>query len=110
LASDGGTDTATGTLYIWLEGDPMGAEPDVTIPDTPGVNDLDQIANAIRDGLLGRYLPVTLSFSTNPQPTSPRTIRSLDVAKLLRDRHIRHRRRYEVIGDGEGHLDSDPLD
>lgn len=108
MAGDGSTSTTAETLYIWLEGDPMGAEPDIAIPDTPGVNDLDQIADAIRVGRLGRYLPVTLAFSANPRPTSPRTIRSLDVAKLLRDRHIRHRRRYEVIRESEGHDDGDP--
>lgn len=106
MASDEGSSSATETLYIWLEGDPMGTEPDVTILDTPGVNDLDQIADAIRDGLLGRYLPVTIAFSSNPQPTSPRTIRSLDVAKLLRDRHIRHRRRYEVISAEQNEEDN----
>ena len=97
-------ETSAETLYIWLEGDPMGGKPDVSIPDTPGVNDLDQIADAMRNGRLGRYLPVTIAFSSNPQPSSARTIRSLDVAKLLRDRHIRHRRRYEVISaeSGEG--------
>lgn len=109
MADDSSTSTTAETLYIWLEGDPMGAEPDIAIPDTPGVNDLDQIADAIREGRLGRYLPVTLAFSSNPRPTSPRSIRSLDVAKLLRDRHIRHRRRYEVIGAGQDEGDSAPV-
>ncbi len=92
-------------LYIWLEGDPIATAPDVIISDTPGVNDLDQLADAIRDGRLGRYLPVTIAFSSHAQPTSARTIRSVDVAKLLRDRHIRHRRRYEVVGNDLIHGD-----
>lgn len=85
-----------GTLYIWLEGEPGVMTADVTIPDEPGVNDNDQIAEAIRRGDLGRYLPVTIRFSDIPTPTQKR-VRSLDTARLLRDRHIRHRRRYEVV-------------
>jgi hypothetical protein len=41
---------------------------------------------------------VTLKFSDNPTPTAKR-IRSLDVARLLNDRHIRFRRRYEILVD-----------
>jgi hypothetical protein len=85
-----------GTLYIWLEGEPGVAPADVMIPDEPGVNDNDQIAEAIRRGALGRYLPVTIKFSDFSNP-SPKRVRSLDTARLLRDRHIRHRRRYEVV-------------
>jgi hypothetical protein len=70
--------------------------PDVTIPDEPGVNDNDQIADAIRRGDLGRFLPVTIRFADYPDPSQKR-VRSLDTARLLRDRHIRHRRRYEVM-------------
>ena len=84
-------------LYIWLEGEPGVSEPDVSIPDVAGVNDNDQIADAIRRGDLGRYLPVTIHFADYPNP-SPKRVRSLDTARLLRDRQIRHRRRYEVIG------------
>ena len=84
------------SLYIWLEGDPGATPPDVAISDAPGVNDLDQLADAIRSGALGRYLPVTLKFASHPQP-SPRAVRAIDTAKLLRDRHLRHRRRYEVF-------------
>jgi hypothetical protein len=85
-------------LYVWLENEPGAAPPDATIPDVPGINDIDQIALAIREGRLGRFLPVTLHFADHPTPTAKR-IRSLDVAKLLRDRHIRHRRRYEVFSE-----------
>ncbi len=87
-----------GTLYIWLEGEPGVMPPDVTIPDEPGVNDNDQIADAIRRGDLGRFLPVTIRFSDYENPSQKR-VRSLDTARLLRDRHIRHRRRYEVMTD-----------
>jgi hypothetical protein len=86
-------------LYIWLEGDPESSPPDVSIPDQPGVSDLDQIAQAITDGHLGRYLPANIRFADHPSPTA-RRLRSLDTAKLLRDRRIRHRRRYEVMLSG----------
>lgn len=82
-------------LYIWLDGDPGITPPDVTIPDEPGVNDNDQIAAAVVRGDLGRYLPVTLHFADHPTPT-PKRIRAIDTARLLRERHIRHRRRYEI--------------
>jgi hypothetical protein len=91
-------ETHVARLYVWLENEPGAAPADATIDDVPGVNDIDQIAEAIRDGRLGPYLPVTLHFADHPTPTAKR-IRSLDIAKLLRDRHIRHRRRYEVIGE-----------
>jgi len=83
-------------IYIWLEHPPDVAEADVTIEDVPGVNDLDQLADAIREGRLGRFLPVTLHFADHPRPSAKR-VRAVDVVRLLRDRHIRHRRRYEVI-------------
>lgn len=94
--TDADGQTAEGLIYVWLEHDPAAADADVTVPDIPGVNDLDQLADAIREGRLGRYLPVTLHFADHPRP-GPRRVRAVDVAKLLRDRHIRHRRRYEVI-------------
>jgi hypothetical protein len=83
-------------IYIWLLTDPLAGPAEVTIPDVPGINDNDQIADAIRGGLLGRYLPVTLKFAAHPTPTAKR-VRSLDVARLLNERHIRFRRRYEVL-------------
>ena len=82
-------------LYIWLDGDPGVTPADATIPDLPGVNDNDQVADAIARGDLGRYLPVTLRFADHPTPT-PKRVRSIDTARLLRERHIRHRRRYEI--------------
>jgi hypothetical protein len=93
--SDQERGAAGGTLYIWLEGEPGVMPPDVTIPDEPGVNDNDQIADAIARGDLGRYLPVTLHYADHPTPTAKR-IRAIDTARLLRERHIRHRRRYEI--------------
>jgi len=83
-------------IYIWLEGEPGVSPPSVSIPDEPGVNDLDQLGWAIARGDLGRYLPVTIKFATHPEPNA-RALRSVDVARLLRERNIRHRRRYEVF-------------
>lgn len=82
-------------LYIWLDGDPAATPPDLSIPDEPGVNDNDQIADAIKRGELGRYLPVTIHSADHPTPT-PKRVRAIDTARLLRDHHIRHRRRYEI--------------
>jgi len=84
------------SIYIWLEGEPGVSPPNVSIPDEPGVNDLDQLSWAIARGELGRYLPVTLKFATHREP-SAKALRSVDVARLLRERNIRHRRRYEVF-------------
>jgi hypothetical protein len=90
-------------IYVWLEGEPGLTPPSVSISDEPGVNDLDQLGWAIARGELGRYLPITLQFATHPEP-SDKAVRSVDVARLLRERNIRHRRRYEVFfpagGDG----------
>lgn len=83
-------------LYIWLDGEPGMTPADVSIPDEAGLNDNDQIAEAIARGELGRYLPVTVQFADHPTPSTKR-VRSLDIARLLRDRHIRHRRRYEIM-------------
>ena len=88
--------TATPRLYIWTDGEPSATPADADIPDEPGINDLDQLADAIRAGRLGRYLPVTLKFAEHADP-HPNKVRAIDVAKLLRERHIRHRRRYEVF-------------
>jgi hypothetical protein len=82
-------------LYIWLDGEAGVTPADVTIDDEPGVSDLDLLSDAIREGRLGRYLPVTLHISDHPTPV-PNRVRAVDTARLLRARHIRHRRRYEV--------------
>lgn len=86
-------------IYIWLEGDPDAHSPDTSIEDIPGVNDIDQLAAAIMRGDLGRFLPVDLRYATHPNPINRRAIKSIDTARLLRDRSIRHRRRYEVFPD-----------
>lgn len=85
-----------GRIHIWLDGEPGVTAPTLDIADEPGVNDLDQLAVAIERGALGRYLPVTLRFATHPDPQA-RAVRAVDVARLLRERNIRHRRRYEVF-------------
>ena len=83
-------------LYIWLDSNPGGELANVTIEDTPDVSDLDLIAAAIADGRLGRYLPVAILFATHPDPL-PNKVRSIDTARLLRERAIPHLRRYEIM-------------
>jgi hypothetical protein len=85
-------------LYIWLESNPDSSEADTTVEDTPGVSDLDLITSAIIAGHLGRFLPTTIRFATHAEP-NPDKVRSIDTARLLRDRSIPHRRRYEIVGD-----------
>lgn len=96
-------------LYIWLDGEPGVTPHSVAIHDEPGVNDLDQLADAIRAGALGRYLPVTLHVAEHADPNQ-RSVRAVDVAKLLRDRNLRHRRRYEVILEAMGADDTLEID
>lgn len=91
-----GEETQPGLLYIWLDNDPDSQQADVTVDDTPGVSDLDLIAAAMVAGHLGRYLPTTIRFATNPEPI-PNKVRSVDTARLLRDRAVPHRRRYEIM-------------
>ena len=91
------TDTSNqDMLYIWLDTDPNSNQPELAIEDTPGISDLDLIAEAMLSGHLGRYLPVTIRFATHPDP-QPNKVRSVDTARILRDRSIAHRRRYEII-------------
>ena len=94
-------------IFIWLQGEPGVSEPDLMIDDIPGERDLSLVVAAIARGELGRYLPATLVFADRKDP-SPSKARSVDVAKLLRDHRIRHRRRYEVIFDAMDD-DFDPL-
>jgi hypothetical protein len=86
----------TQTLYVWLGSEPDIAEPDAGIDDVPGERDLDLIAAAIRDGTLGRYLPVRISYAPRDAPNRGQW-KSIDTARLLRDYGVRHRRRYEVM-------------
>lgn len=83
-------------LYIWLDSNPDSSEPDATVIDTPGESDLDLITAAMLSGHLGRYLPTTIRFATHAEP-HPNKVRSIDTARLLRDRSIPHRRRYEIV-------------
>lgn len=83
-------------LYIWLDSDPNGQSANVTIDDVAGISDLDLIAAAVSDGRVGPFLPVSIQFATHPDPL-PNKVRSIDTARLLRDRSIPHKRRYEVI-------------
>lgn len=85
-------------LYIWLDGEPGVTDPDALIDDEPGEPDLVLIASAVASGALGRILPATLHFAERPDP-APGKARAVDVARLLRDNRIRHRRRYEVLLD-----------
>ncbi|HEX2281910.1 MAG TPA: hypothetical protein VHG52_09125 [Thermomicrobiales bacterium] len=87
--------TPQGLIYIWLDNNPDSHEADVTIDDVPGVSDLDLIAEAMMAGGLGRYLPTTIQFATHPEPQGNK-VRSVDTARLLRDRAIPHVRRYEI--------------
>lgn len=84
------------TLYIWLDGDPVATPPDTAIEDVPGVSDLTLVAEAIAAGRLGRYLPAKLSISPHERPSFS-GYRRIDVGKLLRDRQIPHRQRFEVL-------------
>jgi hypothetical protein len=88
-------------LYLWLSGDPQVVPFDLTIPDVPGVSDLELIASAMRDGRLGTILPPRISFAPRPDPGSS-IVRAVDVGRMLRDYRIRHRRRYEIMLPNDG--------
>lgn len=82
-------------LYLWLEHDPLSGPPDTSIEDVPGVADIELLTQAILDGRLGRLLPAKLWMSDYEQP-APNRIRPINVGKLLRDRSIPHRQRFEL--------------
>ncbi|GBD18916.1 hypothetical protein HRbin27_01416 [bacterium HR27] len=86
-------------LYIWLDRDPFSGPPDLWIEDIPGRADLDLLAEAIRSGRLGRYLPIRLAISPHESPKLPSGYRSVNVANLLRQYRIPHRTRLEVLVD-----------
>lgn len=90
-------------LYIWLESNPDSSEPDAAVDDTPGVSDLDLITSAILAGHLGRFLPTTIRFATHAEP-NPAKVRSVDTARLLRDRSIPHRRKYEIVAETDNNV------
>ncbi len=83
-------------LYIWLDADPLVQPPDVAIEDIPGVSDLQLLARAIVEGRLGRLLPPKIAISTHEHPNF-NGYRSIDVARLLQDYQIAHRRRFEIF-------------
>lgn len=86
-------------LYIWLDSDPIAAPPDATIADTPGISDLDLIVHAIVAGRFGPILPAKLAMSQHERPHSSSGYRSVDVGRLLHERRIPHRKRFEVLLD-----------
>jgi hypothetical protein len=93
-------------LYIWLERDPLAGPPDTAIEDVPGRADLDLLAEAIRQGKLGRYLPTKLALSRHRVPLLPSGYRRVNVANLLRQYRIPYRTRLEVLTDASSLQDS----
>ncbi len=91
-------------LYIWLDRNPFSGPPDLWIEDITGHSDLDLLAQAIRAGRLGRYLPVRLALSPHPDPKFPSGYRSVNVANLLRHYRIPYRTRLELVLDTTGTL------
>lgn len=83
-------------LYLWFDRDPMAFEPDTSIPDIPGTADIDLLSEAVLQGTLGTLLPARIYMSTRQSPDSSRTIRTIDVGRLLRDMGVEHRRCYQV--------------
>lgn len=83
-------------LYVWLDSDPRVEPPDAEIEDVPGVPDLELLVAAILDGRFGPLLPARMAISPHRTPTSPNALRRIDVGRLLRDRGIPHRQRFEI--------------
>jgi hypothetical protein len=83
-------------LYIWFDRDPEIFDPDYSIEDTPGVADIDLLTAAIMDGELGEILSARIFLSTHRTPTGPRSVRTIDVGRLLRDIGLQHRRCYQI--------------
>lgn len=88
--------TDSPSLFIWLGRPPGAFEPDKEIEDVPGTADLDLLTAAIMDGELGTILPAKIYMSTHRSPELSRSIRTIDVGKLLRDIGVDHRRCYEI--------------
>ena len=86
---------ATPPLYVWLDAEPGVAEPDTVIEDVPGVPDLELVLTAIVEGRLGTLLPAQIAVSPHAHPISG--VRRIDVGRLLRERGIPHRQRFEVL-------------
>lgn len=83
-------------LFLWFDRDPTVFDPDLTIPDVPGTADIDLLSSAIREGQLGTTLPSRIHMSTRRKPENSRTVRTVDVGRLLRDLGIEHRRCYQI--------------
>lgn len=83
-------------LYLWFDREPDIFDADLTIADTPGIADIDLLTAAIMDGQLGEILPARIHMSTHPNPESSRSIRTVDVGRLLRDIGVQHRRCYQI--------------
>jgi hypothetical protein len=84
------------SLYIWLGRPPDAFEPDLEIEDIPGTADLDLLTSVIMDGTLGTILPAKIFMSTHRSPEQSRSVRTIDVGKLLREIGVEHRRCYEI--------------
>ncbi|MCX7624075.1 MAG: hypothetical protein RMK01_05910 [Thermomicrobium sp.] len=84
-------------LYIWLDRDPFSGPPDLWIEDVPGRADLDLLAEAIRSGRLGRFLPTRLAISPHERPRLSTGFRSVNVPNLLRQYRIPYRTRLELL-------------
>jgi hypothetical protein len=83
-------------LYLWFDREPGVFEPDHAIEDVPGTADIDLLTAAIMDGDLGDILPARIHMSPNIQPEGTRTVRTVDVGRLLRDIGVQHRRCYQI--------------
>jgi hypothetical protein len=83
-------------LYIWLGRTPGAFDPDLEIDDVPGTADLDLLIAAIMDGKLGTVLPAKIFMSTHQSPEHSRSIRTVDIGKLLRDIGLDHQRCYQI--------------
>ncbi|HEU5425064.1 MAG TPA: hypothetical protein VFU72_16095 [Nitrolancea sp.] len=86
-------------LYIWLGTDPLGTPPDTEIEDVPGVSDLQLLGEALAGGRFGTIIPAKIALSPHRSPSAS-GYRSVDVARLLRDLQIPHRRCYELLPRG----------
>jgi hypothetical protein len=83
-------------LHLWLDREPGVFEPDLSIEDTPGVADIDLLTAAIMDGRLGDTLPARIHMSSFVRPEGKRSVRTVDVGRLLRDLGVQHRRCYQI--------------
>jgi hypothetical protein len=83
-------------LYVWLGTGPLAAPPDTAIDDVPGVSDLQLLGEALLAGRFGKFLPARIAVSAHREP-GPTGYRAVDVARLLRDFKIPHRRCYELL-------------